>query len=214
MYINYYELRSFVDILFNKYKENDIKDMFMVLDNCKFINVIGDAINIDVVDDKYKLYFYNSYIGTMKSDLKYDVNRLKTKINILKYLLATNNCIYKFLNCLINMNAYKLKSDDTSAITVVSNIIKRDNNVIDAGKNICSINCDVASEVYSDTVLIGLYNYNGPFFVLKNNQNKDCTCFVVEIENKNMVLKELINYNNAYYKKNMADSTPSKSIVK
>ncbi len=215
MYINYYELRNFVDMLFKKYKENDIKGMFNVINNCSFINVIGDAINIDIENDKYKLYFYNRYIGTMKSDFKYDVNNLKTKINILKYLIATNNnCIYKTLSCLINVNAYRLMTDNVSDITIVSNMTKRENRITEVGKNYCSFNCETYNEVYNGTSLIGVYNYSGPFYVLKNNINNDYSSIMVQIEDKKIVLKELINYNNNYYKKNIVGSKTSKSIVK
>ena len=215
MYINYYELRNFVDMLVNKYKENDLKGMFILLDNCNFINVIGDAINIDVEDDNYKLYFYTSYIGTMKSDFNYDINNLKTKINILKYLLRTNdNCIYKFLSCLINMNAYKLMFDNCPDITIVSNMTKRENKIREVGKNYYSFDCETSNEVYNGTSLIGVYNYSGPFYALKNNINNDYTSRTIEIDDKNTVLKELINYNNAYYKKNIVNSNTSKSIVK
>ena len=57
MYINYYELRSFVYKIFDKYLQNDLKSIFEMLDKCIFIDKIVDSIIIKHDNDNYNLNF-------------------------------------------------------------------------------------------------------------------------------------------------------------
>ena len=205
MYINYYELRNFVCKLFDKYIENDIKSIFEMLDSCSFIDIIVDSIVIQCDNNNYNLYFATNYLGTMRSDLEYDINIPKTKMSILKYLIARDHNVFlNFLSGLLNINISKLNNDGNPNLTIFSIMKSRSDEIIDVGNNLCSIECITDNQVYNGSILIGEYSYNGPFYIYKNrdysNNPVDRT---IEVNDKSLVISELYNYNNNYFKCNI-----------
>lgn len=205
MYINYYELRKFVCKLFDKYMENDTKSIFEMLDSCSFLDIIVDSIVIQRENDNYNLYFSTNCIGTMRSDLEYDINISKTKMSILKYLVATDhNKFLNFLSSLLNINVSKLNNDDDTCLSIVSIMKSRSDEIIDVRNNLCAFECITDNQVYDDFILIGEYSYNGPFYTYKNrdysNNPVDRT---IEVNDKSLVISELYNYNNNFFKCNI-----------
>ena len=170
MYINYYELKKLVVELFEKYNNNDIKELFNCIDKCLYLENILDNIEILVDNDTYNLFFTENYIGSMKSGLYYNINNNKTKLNILKYILYKEpNLVLNLLNDLININNYVLKNDDNADIKIKRDVLNTEEDFEALNNNISKTNCDIYYHIYSDNVLIGTFKYNGYFYVSKNN---------------------------------------------
>ena len=198
MYINYYELRSFVYKIFDKYLQNDLKSIFEMLDKCIFIDKIVDSIIIKHDNDNYNLNFTDKYLGTMKSDLYYNINSSKTKLNILKYLFS------------IDYN------DNNACLTINSVMKKKDDKIIDVGNNICSFECITENQVYNDSVLIGEYRYIGPFYIHKNKSYKNSYIDrSIKTNDKLSLINELYNYNNNCFKCNLLNRiNTSEKLIK
>lgn len=213
MYINYYELKKLVIELFEKYNSNDIKGLFNCIDKCLFLESILNNVEILVDNDTYNLFFTDNYIGSMKSDLYYDTKNNKTKLNILKYILYKEpNLVLNLLTDLININNYILKNDDNASIK-----IKRDvSNVEDLeelNQNISKINCDIYYHIYSDSILVGAFKYNGYFYISNSDSIK--LDDDIEIQDKNILLNDMYYYNNLYLKNTVLNnSNKCKNLVK
>lgn len=217
MYINYYELRSFVYKIFDKYLQNDLKSIFEMLDKCIFIDKIVDSIIIKHDNDNYNLNFTDKYLGTMKSDLYYNINSSKTKLNILKYLFSIDyNSLLIFLASLLNINVYKLSNDNNACLTINSVMKKKDDKIIDVGNNICSFECITENQVYNDSVLIGEYRYIGPFYIHKNKSYKNSYIDrSIKTNDKLSLINELYNYNNNCFKCNLLNRiNTSEKLIK
>ena len=87
MYINYNELKKFFIEILEKYNNNDLSGLYYCIENCVFLENILSITDVSVDKDNYNLIVADNYIGSMKSDLYYDINNNKTKLNILKYVL-------------------------------------------------------------------------------------------------------------------------------
>lgn len=162
MYIDYYVLNDYISNLLNE--GDNPKKIFELIDSCSFIDDIKNNIKINAYDNKYILYYIDNYIGCIKSDYNYNIES-KTALNLLKYLLVTDvNSFNNFISSLININNYKiLKSKDEKLKVKLELNNKR--NLFSINDDISGIDCDMKYYVYSDKLIIGMFNYNGSYYV-------------------------------------------------
>ena len=197
MYINYNELKKFFIEILEKYNNNDLSGLYYCIENCVFLENILSITDVSVDKDNYNLIVADNYIGSMKSDLYYDINNNKTKLNILKYVLYKDfNLVLDFLNNLININNYILKNDDNADIIVKRDVEKKDEDFENVNNIISKSNCDIKYHIYSSDILIGEFKYNGYFYTLNNNSIKTDN---IKMEDKNIMINDMYYYNNLYY---------------
>lgn len=197
MYINYNELKKFFIEILEKYNNNDLSGLYYCIENCVFLENILSITDVSVDKDNYNLIVADNYIGSMKSDLYYDINNNKTKLNILKYVLYKDfNLVLDFLNNLININNYILKNDDNADIIVKRDVEKKDEDFENVNSIISKSNCDIKYHIYSSDILIGEFKYNGYFYTLNNNSIKTDN---IKMEDKNIMINDMYYYNNLYY---------------
>lgn len=199
MYINYNELIKLV-IDLNTIKNNSIKEVFDYIDKSNYLDNILNSIEILVDNDKYNLFFMDNYVGTISSDLYYNINDNRTKKFMLKYILYKNpNLIVDILYNLININTYALERDNNANIKVKRQMLSISNKFEKVDNNICKTNGKVYYYIFNNNQLIGMFSYIGNYYTSRDKSVK----FVdtVKINNKEFVLNNIRYYNESYFKK-------------
>ena len=198
MYINYNELIKLV-IDLNTIKNNDIKEVFDYIDKSNYLDNILNSIEILVDNDTYNLFFLGNYVGSISSDMYYNINNNRTKKYILKYILYRNpNVIIDILYSLININCYLLEHDNNANITIKRTVFSINNEFEQINSNICKTNGKIYYYIYNNSELIGMFSYSGNYYtnIDKSVKLKDN----VRISNKEIVLNNMKHYNDTYFK--------------
>ena len=198
MYINYNELIKLV-IGLNSIKNNNITEMFSYIDKSRYLDNILNNIEILVDNDTYNLFFLGNYVGSISSDMYYNINNNGTKKYILKYILYRNpNVIIDILYSLININCYLLEHDNNANITIKRTVFSINNEFEQINSNICKTNGKIYYYIYNNSELIGMFSYSGNYYtnIDKSVKLKDN----VRISNKEIVLNNMKHYNDTYFK--------------
>lgn len=198
MYINYNELIKLV-IGLNSIKNNNITEMFSYIDKSRYLDNILNNIEILVDNDTYNLFFLGNYVGSISSDMYYNINNNGTKKYILKYILYRNpNVIIDILYSLININCYLLEHDNNANIIIKRTVFSINNEFEQINSNICKTNGKIYYYIYNNSELIGMFSYSGNYYtnIDKSVKLKDN----VRISNKEIVLNNMKHYNDTYFK--------------